>query len=177
MKHFALIQIAAVLVMLVLPCVAIPRRDPLNPKEVDELRESNQDPPKRLKLYVEFARTRMSAVEQLRSDPRLAVRRGQKTHDLIQDFVTIIDEMDDNVDMYADHKVDLRKPLKEVVQADSEFQTKLQAIKSSLADAAFSNESRDYQFVVDDAIEAVNTSLYNGKKLLEDQNIQFAKKK
>jgi hypothetical protein len=171
------ILVSALVAVLVLPCAANSRRDPLNPKEVDQLREVSQDAPKRLKLFVEFARERMTAIEQLHSDPRLAINRGPKMHDLIQDFGNIVDEMDDNIDMYSDRKMDLRKPLKEVIEADSEFQAKLGAIKGSLTEAALANESRDYQFILDDSIEAVNMSLVHARKLLEEQNVQFAKKR
>jgi regulator of replication initiation timing len=177
MSHFSAVVASILIAALSLPCVANPRRDPLNPNEVDQLREASQDPPKRLKLYVAFARARMTEIEQLRSDPRLAVDRGPKTHDLMQEFGELIDEMDNNIDMYADRKADLRKPLKEVIEADSEFQMKLRTIKESLNDAAFANESKDYQFVVNDAVEAVDMSLDNARKLLEEQNVQFAKKK
>jgi hypothetical protein len=177
MNRVATILVCAFVVALALACAASPRRDPLNPNEIDQLREASQDAPRRLKLYVEFARARMKAIDELRSDPRLAVGRGPKLHDLIQDFGIIVDEMDDNIDMYANRKTDLRKPLKDVIQADGEFQTKMQAIKESLDDPALANESRDYQFVVDDADEAVNTSLDNARKLLDEQSVEFAKKK
>ncbi|HUR37616.1 MAG TPA: hypothetical protein VM009_07345, partial [Terriglobales bacterium] len=47
------------------------RRDPLTETEVDQLREVTQEPIKRIKLIVKFARARMLAMEQLRSDPKL----------------------------------------------------------------------------------------------------------
>src|SRR4051794_23942108 len=76
-------------------------RDPLNPKEVDELRETTQDPPKRLKLLVSYASARMLAIHQLRTDPKLAEDRGQQIHDLLEDFNAIAEELDDNLDMYT----------------------------------------------------------------------------
>src|SRR5438067_1761732 len=63
-------------------------RDPLTEKEVDQLRETAIEPEKRLKLMVEFTKARMVAIEQLRTDPKLAKDRGQKIHDLQEEKVT-----------------------------------------------------------------------------------------
>ena len=67
------------------------RRDPLTPDETDQLREQAQEPVKRLRLYIKFAGARIMAIEQLRSDPKLAAGRGQKIHDLLEDFGNISD--------------------------------------------------------------------------------------
>ena len=58
-------------------------RDPLTSLEVDQLREAAQNPPERLKVWMKFARARMTAIDQLRGDPKLAQDRGQRIHDLV----------------------------------------------------------------------------------------------
>jgi hypothetical protein len=158
-------------VVLVLPAVAQLGRDPLTSQEVDALRESRQAPDVRLKLFVKYARDRMDSIERMRNDPRQAADRGPQIHDLLGDLGKIVEEMDDNVDMYADDKFDIRKPLKEVVAADTEFQQKLTALKdSSKSDPALADELRkNYQFVLDDTIEAVNASLDNARQTINDQ--------
>ncbi|HWC17694.1 MAG TPA: hypothetical protein VG498_11810, partial [Terriglobales bacterium] len=85
-------------------------RDPLNDKEVDQLRETAIEPEKRLKLMVEFTKARMLAIDQLRSDPKMAKDRGKRIHDLLEDVTTLVDEIDDNVDDYNQREADLRKP-------------------------------------------------------------------
>jgi hypothetical protein len=40
-------------------------------------------------------------------------------HDLLQDFSSLLDEIDDNVDMYASHKTDMRRGLNLLIEADS----------------------------------------------------------
>ncbi len=97
-------------------------RDPLNQKEIDELREVAQEPDRRLKLMVEFARARLAAIDRLRGEPRLAAGRGNQVHDLLEDFTKLVDEMGDNIDDYLDRKYDLRKALKFVIEGDTEFQ-------------------------------------------------------
>jgi len=48
-------------VMLLLPMAsAVPRHDPLTPAEIDQLRDTAQEPDQRLKLYVKFARARLA---------------------------------------------------------------------------------------------------------------------
>ena len=66
------------------------RRDPLNPLEIDQLRDAMLDPDTRLKLYVEFSRDRMTKLEQMRSDPKTKDRASQ-THDMLEDFLAVYD--------------------------------------------------------------------------------------
>ena len=152
-------------------------RDPLTEKEVDQLRETAIEPEKRLKLMVDFARARMVAIDQLRSDPKMAKDRGKRTHDLLEDISTMIDEIDDNADNYNERSADLRKPLKEIVQMESEFQVKLRELQAAVNDSKHVDEVSDYKFALDDALDSVNHSAESSRKLLEEQNVKFAKKK
>jgi len=152
------------------------RRDPLTDAETDQLRETKELPPQRIKLLVKFARTRLLAIDQLRSDPKLAEDRGQRIHDLLEDFTNIIDELGDNLDMYEDQKADLRKPLKEVIQAASEFQLKLRALKES-SDPAAAREQKEYEFALLNAIDAVNANADDARSLLEKQSQEKQEKK
>lgn len=152
------------------------KRDPLTEPEVDQLRETAQEPDKRLKLMVKFARARMLAIDQLRSDPKLAQGRGEKIHDLLEDFMNLVDEIDDNVDNYSGKQSDIRKSLKDVVEADTEFQLKLRTLKDAIKDPKVADEAKDYDFVLDNTLEAVNQSVDNARKTLDEQNEEFAKK-
>jgi len=152
-------------------------RDPLTEKEVDQLRETAIEPEKRLKLMVDFAKARMVAIEQVRSDPKMVKERGLKIHDLLEDIASLVDEVDDNVANYNERSADLRKPLKQVVEMDSEFQGKLRELKAASADPRHLDEATDYKFALEDAIDSVNRSADSTRKLLEEQNVKFAKKK
>lgn len=153
------------------------KRDPLTEPEVDQLRETAQEPDKRLRLMVKFARARMLAIDQLRSDPKLAQGRGEKIHDLLEDFMNLVDEIDDNVDNYSGKQSDIRKSLKDVVEADTEFQLKLRTLKDAAKnDPKIADEVKDYDFVLDNTLEAVNQSVDNARKTLDEQNEEFAKK-
>jgi len=151
-------------------------RDPLTDAEVDQLRETAIEPEKRLKLMVEFTKARMTSLEQVRTDPK-AKERGKRMHDLLEDISTLVDEIDDNVDDYDERSADLRKPLKQVVEMDSDFQTKLHDLKNAETDPKNIDEASDYKFALDDAIESVDQSATSNRKLLDEQNVKFAKKK
>lgn len=147
--------------LLALPLCAQRRRDPLNPLEIDQLRDAMLEPDARLKLYVKFARDRMTALEQMRSDPKTTNRAAQ-THDRLEDFLAVYDELNDNIDMYVGRKDDIRKPLKLVIEADTEFQSKLRALKDAAnADAA---EAKQYEFLLSNAIETVDSSADDHRK-------------
>ncbi len=146
------------------------RHDPLNSQEVDQLRETAQEPIKRLPLMVKFARARMDTLDQLRAQSPTADRAAQ-IREALKDFTTIVDQLDDNIDDYADRGLDLRKPLKTIVDADTEFQTKLQAWKQAgTSDPAVAKEFPHYSFALDDALDAVKSNLDNAQKTLADQN-------
>lgn len=156
----------ALLGMLVGPGLAQRRHDPLNRKEIDDLRETAQEPDQRLKLLVKYARARLTTLEQMRNDPKVADRTRQ-THDLLQDFLDIYDELDDNLDMYLDRKEDIRKPLHTIIEADTEFQAKLRALRDS-ADSG-KDDAKQYQFVLSNALDAVDHGADDHRQLLAAQ--------
>jgi len=170
-------NIASAVLLLIFASAFIPAahaqfgRDPLNSKEIGALRETRQAPNDRLKLYAKYAKARVDTVEHLLSDPRFAADRGPQVHDLLQDIGRIVDEMDDNVDMYAGDKYDIRKPLKDIIQSDTEFQLKLRQIKENANSnpAAAEELRKNYQFVLDDTLDSVNSSLNNARKTLDEQ--------
>ncbi|HVO79146.1 MAG TPA: hypothetical protein VMT28_00365 [Terriglobales bacterium] len=149
------------------------RRDPLNPTEVDQLRDTAQEPDERLKLYVKFARARLDLLEKARTDPKVA-GRGLQVHDALQDFLDVYDELDDNVDTYADRKDDIRKTLKLIIDADTEFQAKLRALKDSAT--ASKQEAAQYEFLLADALDTLDSSVQDHRQLLTEQE-ELAKEK
>lgn len=149
--------------------------DPLNEKEVDQLREAAMEPEKRMKLMVDFTRARMTSLEQLRTDPKAGKDRGQRMHDLLEDIADLVDEIDDNVEDYNERNADLRKPLKEIIEMESDFQTKLRSLTTAAQDPK--NDASDYTFALQDATDSVNKSAETSRKLLDEQNVKFANAK
>ena len=142
------------------------QREPLNPLELDQLRDAAQDPEQRIKLFIQFARTRLVTLEQMRADPKVT-DRGRQTHDRLQDFLDVYDELNDNIDTFVDRRADLRKPLKGVIEADTEFQAKLRALKAS-ADGGQA-EAQQYQFLLANVLDTVDSSVQDHRQLLAEQ--------
>jgi len=169
MKPRTAVTVCCLMALLAVAAPAQHRRghDPLTYAEADELREVAQDPPRRLKLFIKYASARLQSIEQLRGDPKTAEGRGRRIHDLLQDFTTLVDELDDNVNMYANRKEDISKPLGEVITADTEWKLKLRTLKEA-ADATSIAEARDYSFVLETATDAVNASISNARDVQDE---------
>ncbi|MGH9524900.1 MAG: hypothetical protein ACRD3E_20435 [Terriglobales bacterium] len=142
------------------------QRDPLTDTESDQIRELADQPDKRIELFLKFIGARFDTIDQMQGDARLAAGRGQKTHDLLQDITSLVDELDDNVDDYVDKKEDVRKSLKKVIEADTSYQLKLRTLKDRNQS---SKEFGDYNFVLQDATDAVNGSLDDAREALDEQ--------
>jgi hypothetical protein len=152
---------------------AAQKRDPLNEKEVDQMRESADWPDKRLELMIQFARVRMDAIDQLRAVGNKAQDRPLQIHDLLEDFSALLDEIDDNVDMYGSHKADMRKGLTLLIEANSEWQLKLRRLKEQSPP----EELDQYAFVLANATDAVKDSGDDTRKELQEQNELARQKK
>jgi predicted nucleic acid-binding Zn-ribbon protein len=162
------------LLLLALPASAQRRRDPLTPLEIDQLRDAAQDADIRLKLYIIFARARLDALDKARAAAK-AADRGQVTHDGLQDFLDVYDELDDNIQTFADRKSDLRKVLKFVLDADNEFQAKLRALKQSAS--ASPEEIKQYDFLLDNSLDTLDSGAQDHRQLLSEQEEAFKHKK
>jgi hypothetical protein len=180
-KGWGRIGIAMLLALVVLApgsstLLAQRRRDPLNPLEIDQLRDAMLDPEQRLKLFVQFSRDRMTKLEQMRANPK-TTERARQTHDMLEDFLGVYDELNDNIDMYVERKDDIRKPLKLVIEADTEFQSKLRALKNSANSSA--DEVSQYEFLLTDALDTVDSSADDHRKTVAevDEYVKKAKKK
>ncbi len=148
-----------------LSALAQRHRDPLNDDEVNRLREAAQDPEKRMKLYVGFAKSRMEMIQHMRTDPKLMGDDDSEMSARLQDLATLVDEIDDNLDDYNSKTQDLRKPLKTVIEMDSDFQVKLTELKRTSS----TEQLRNYGIALEDAADSVSESADSARALLEDQ--------
>ena len=87
----------------------------------------------------------------------------------------LYDELNDNVETYVDRRDDIRKPLKIIIDADTEFQAKLLALRD--AAGVTPKEAQQYEFVLSTAIETVDSATEDHRKLLENQQEQAKRKK
>lgn len=148
------------------------RRDPLTDQETDQMRDTALNPNERFKLYIKFTDARLLAIEQLRADPKMALDRGSRIHDLLQDVNTLVNETEDNVDAYERQDLDMRKGLEAVIQATSGWQLRLRALKESSGKDA---EARDYYFVLDTALDNVNELADDARQTLQEQSTKKKK--
>ncbi len=151
----------------------VSNRDPLTDKEVDQMRETADFPNKRLELMIGFARARMKSIIDLRSATKIPPNRTQQIHELLQDFIALLDEIDDNIDMYGAHKTDMRKGLKLLIEADSEWQLQIRQLREQSPP----EELQQYSFVLTNAKDAVSDSAQGARETLEEQNKLAADKK
>jgi uncharacterized membrane protein YccC len=154
------------LLLLAAPAWGQRHRDPFTQAEINEIRDVSWEPQARLALYVKFARDRLVNMEQMRADPKTK-NRALETHNRLEDFLLIYDELNDNIETYVDRKDDIRKPLKVVIDADTEFQAKLRGLKDA-ADVP-EEEAKQYEFVLTNALDTLDTSAEDHRKTLAEQ--------
>ncbi len=166
-------RLHTILALLLLAATLAPAQrlhhDPLTEAEADQMREVAQEPEKRIPLIVKFAKARLEAVDQLRGDPKKPANRAKKIHGLLEDFTEIMDELDDNLAMYGGHKDDISEALGGVLTADTDFRSRLEALKSGAQpDPASVQEAKEYGFAVQNALEAVDGSAKDAQDLLDE---------
>lgn len=155
------------------------RRDPLTEAETDQLRESAMDPYNRIKLMVKFTEARLVAIDQVRVDPKLGAERGRHIHDLLEDFTSLIDEINDNLDQYEGRPLNkesvkqYHKGLKELIEADARFDLRLRTLKSAAeSDPVTRKEAPDFRFVLQDALDALKSNADVAREYIETTHEQ-----
>jgi hypothetical protein len=167
------------LLLLLTVAAAAKRRDPLTEAETDQLREAAMDPYNRIKLMVKFSEARLVAIDQVRVDPKLAAERGKQIHDLLEDFTSLLDEINDNLDQYEGRPLNkesvkqYHKGLKELIEADARFDLKLRTLKSAAeTDPVTRKEAPDFRFVLQDAMEALKSNADMAREYIETTHEQ-----
>src|SRR5882757_8749805 len=160
--------------LLLLSAAAAKRRDPLTEAEADQLRQVAMDPYNRIKLMVKFTEARLVAIDQVRVDPKLAADRGKQIHDLLEDFTSLIDEINDNLDQYEGRPLNkesvkqYHKGLKELIEADARFDLRLRTLKSAAeSDPVTRKEAPDFRFVLQDALDALKSNADMAREYIE----------
>lgn len=174
------------LLLLLSVAAAARRRDPLTEAETDQLRQVAMEPYNRIKLMIKFTEARLASIDQVRLDPKQAADRGKQIHDLLEDFTSLMDEINDNLDQYEARNLDkdmvkqYHKGLKELIEADGRFDTKLQTLKTaSETDPVTKKEAPDFRFVLQDAMDSLKSNADMAREYMEtthDQKDQEKKK-
>lgn len=157
------VMLTLALLTLTLPLPAQRSENTLSEAEVEQLRDSAYVPNERVLTFIKFLDARVKRIQDLFAGPRRPGRE-QDTHDLLEQFTAIADELDDNLDDYGPRHRDIRKSLPKLIEATERWSS---AIKSPPENEAY-NVSRRL------ALEAIRDIREGAIKLAEDQKTWFA---
>ncbi len=135
----------------------------LTDAEIEQLRDSAYVANDRVMVFIKLIDTRVKGIQDLYAKPRRPGRE-QDTHDLMEQFTALADELNDNLDDYGPRHRDIRKALPKLVEATERWAT---AIKSPPDDATY-NVSRKL------ALEAIRDLREESNELIEQQRAWFA---
>ena len=131
--------------------------------EVEELREAAFVPADRLAAFTRFLDVRAKGIQELAGKPHRP-GRDEDFHDLFEQFTSIVNELNDNLDDYGPRHRDLRKALPKLLQATDRWSTALRT-----------PEDKDvYKTSRDLALEAVRDTRDEAARLIEEQRAWFA---
>jgi hypothetical protein len=104
------------------PLAAQTRTGALSDKEIEQVRESRYIPAESILLFVKFLDARVERIQDMYAKPRRPGRE-QDTHDLLEQFTSIADELDDNLADYGPRHADLRRALPRLIAAADRWAT------------------------------------------------------
>lgn len=142
------------------------RRDFLSAAEVDQLR-LEQEPNKRLVLYIGFARERIAILEQLLAKEKTG--RSAMIHEVLDEYTKIIDA----IDTVSDDALSRRVPLDTGLQAVADGEKQMLAVLARIADDP-PKDSSQYQFVLEQAILTTEDSLELAQRDLKSRAAELA---
>ncbi|MEO6807171.1 MAG: hypothetical protein ABI286_05515 [Edaphobacter sp.] len=157
------LPLAIVLLALVLPLHAQRSDNSLSEGEIEQLRESAYVPNDRVMIFIKFLDARDKAILDLYAHPRKPGRE-QDTHDLLEQFTSIADELNDNLDDYGPSHHDIRKSLPKLLEATERWSSNL---KQPPENAAY-DLSRKL------ALEAIRDIREEATQMIQDQKAWFA---
>jgi hypothetical protein len=142
------------------------RKDPLTEQQIEEVREAGDQPPQRIKLFIGYVEERTKEIHSLDTDVH-AQNREVRTHNLLDEFTRLSDELEDNMDNFNEEHADLRKELKEIEDKSTEWTAILNEPKPSA----------QYDFMRKTALDANESVHEAATQMLADQVKYFAEKK
>jgi hypothetical protein len=157
------LPLAFVLLALTLPAQAQRGDSSLSEGEIEQLRDSAYVPNDRVLVFIKLLDARNKAIQDLFAHPRKPGRE-QDTHDLLEQFTNIADELNDNLDDYGPHHRDIRKALPKLLDATERWASNIKQPP----------ENATYDLSRKLALEAIRDIREEATHLVEDQKTWFA---
>jgi hypothetical protein len=157
------LPLAFVLLALTLPVHAQRGDSAMSEREIEQLRDSAYFPNDRVLVFIKLLDARNKAIQDLFAHPRRPGRE-QDTHDLLEQFTNIADELNDNLDDYGPHHRDIRKALPKLLDATERWASNIKQPP----------ENTTYDLSRKLALEAIRDIREEATHLVEDQKTWFA---
>ena len=111
------LRIALCLCLFISPMLLAQRgEDALSQVEIEQLRDTNRLPDERVQAFIKFLDGRTEKIRTLLENPRHPGRE-QDIHDALEQFVSITDSLEDNLNEYSTRHRDVRKTLPKLLRA------------------------------------------------------------
>ena len=155
----------AVMTLQALACVAYAQRGQatLSEGEVEQIRDSAYVANDRVMVFIKLIDVRIKTLGDLYAKPRRPGRE-QDTHDLLEQFTALADELNDNLDDYGPRHRDIRKALPKLLEATERWAT----VTRTPPDNATYNVARKI------ALESIQDIHEAAKQMIEEQKAWFA---
>jgi hypothetical protein len=162
---FVRISIVFAIVLALAPlCARAQNHDFLTSAEVDKLRDA-QDPSERIKVYVSFQQERLGLLAvalNAHGDTKYSI------NDLLNQYISIDNELKDWIQYQFDHDGDMRKGLRTLLDQGPKQLEMLRHFQSSP-----DSEAADYSDSLHDAIADMNDTLNGATQALAVQQKKF----
>jgi len=138
------------------------KRDPLSEAQAEQIAEAGIDPVARVNLYVKFLNERSDTIRDLFKRAK-SPARSRRIDDELQDFVVLIDELSDNLDVFSGRKADMRKSLKGLNDGIERWQGVLRDLPSEPG----------FELSLKEALDSVGDLSGQAKQITIDQDAYF----
>ncbi len=138
------------------------KREPLTDTQRDQIAEAGIDPVARVDLYVKFLDEHADTLRGLIKRAK-GPARNHRVDDELQDFTALMDELNDNLDVYSQRKADLRNSLKALNEGVKRWQSLLHDYVSEPG----------FELALKEAIDSSGDLADQAKQITTDQEAYF----
>lgn len=138
------------------------RESALSDGEVEKLRDTAYSPPDRVIAFLDFLDQRTKQIEKLSTGKRQPGRE-QDIHDQMEQFTSIAEDLEDNLDDYGKYHRDIRKVLPKVLSSAERWATALRTPP----------DHQDYNISRKFALETLADIKESVTKLVDEQKAWF----